>query len=539
MHADSTNSAYVFRGTTPQGYSVRDRTQTYYGLNNDTGNSMGMGYNKDMNTQQRFCPPTNTDSKESFCNQFINYQNQQIMYNRFDTPERHDTGQKEMNINSGSFLPHGEEVVCKKLKGHVENSLTENACVRSSTKSERIPERNAKFFITNNLKATIRFIPEKKTEPIYQSQETILQNEFGDAGLITGTESEHNMAKDEPTHQVCRTNNSKESFDSSNEQECDFINDISAIVESQPDNTSKQAKESPELGPEGTEGIAELGPEDTEGIAELGPEDTEGIAELGPEDTEGIAELGPEDTEGIAELGPEDTEGIAELGPEDTEGIAKLGLEDTEGIANLGPEDTEGKAKLGPGDSEGISKLGPGDTEGIAKLGPGDTEGIAKLAFPSVSSGPSTDTTGSSKKKQRKRKKISDNSINNSSDPSEKKVDSKEVEEGERIHKWVEQTCQVCEKSYKRKEHLLRHMQTSHSELRPFVCKVCAHTFSRKDRLLRHEKIHSGVPEYKCNACEKCFVRRDSLTKHLLVHINVKDTVSPSKRARSNKGAQD
>ena len=509
MHADSTNSAYVFRGTTPQGYSVRDRTHTYYGLN-DRGNSMGLGYNNDMNTQQRFCQPTNSglgyNSEESFCNRFINNQNQQIMYNRFDTPERHDTGQKEMNINSGSFLPHGEEVVCKKLKGHVENSSTENACVRSSTRSERTPERNAKFFITNNLKATIRFMPEKKTEVIHQSQETILQNEFGDTGLITGTDGERYIAKDEPTRQVCRTNNSKESFDSSDKQECDFINDISAIVESQPNNTSKQAKESPELGPEDTEGIAELGPGDTEGKVELGPGDTEGIADLGPEDTEGIAKLGPEDTEGIAEVGPEDTEEIAELGPEDSEGIAKLGLE---------------------------------DSEGIAKLGPGDTEGIAKLAIPSVSSGPGTDTTGSSKKKQRKRKKISDDSINNSFDPSEKKFDSKEFKEGEHIPKWVEQTCQVCEKSYKRKEHLLRHMQTSHSELRPFVCKVCAHTFSRKDRLLRHEKIHSGVPEYKCQACDKCFVRRDSLTKHLLVHINVKDTVSPSKRARSNKVAQD
>ena len=526
MHADSTNSAYVFRGTAPQGYSVRDRTQTYYGLN-DTGNSMGLGYNNDMNTQQRFCPTTNTglgyNSEESFCNRFINHQNQQIIYNRFDTPERHDTGQKEMNINSGSFLPHEEEVVCKKLKGHVENNSTENACVRSSTKSERTPERNAKFFITNNLKATIRFMPEKKTELIHQSKETILQNEFVDTGLITGTELERNIhvAKDEPTHQVCRTNNSKGSFDSSDKQECDFINDISAIVESQPDNTSKQAKESPELGPEDTEGIAKLGPGDTEEIAELGLEDTEGIAKIGPEDTEGIAKLGPGDTEGISKLGPGDSEGVAELGPEDTEEIAELGPGDTEGVAEFGPEDTEGVAELGPGDTEGIAKLGPEDT------------------IPSVSSGPNTDTTGSSKKKQRKRKKISDNSINNSSDPSEKKVDLKEVEEGERIHKWVEQTCQVCEKSYKRKEHLLRHMQTSHSELRPFVCKVCAHTFSRKDRLLRHEKIHSGVPEYKCNACEKCFVRRDSLTKHLLVHINVKDTVSPSKRARSNKVSQD
>lgn len=75
--------------------------------------------------------------------------------------------------------------------------------------------------------------------------------------------------------------------------------------------------------------------------------------------------------------------------------------------------------------------------------------------------------------------------------------------------------CQNCNKIYKRRDHLARHMQTAHSELRPFLCRVCSHTFSRKDRLTRHEKIHSGAPQFSCNSCEKHFFRRDSLTKHL------------------------
>lgn len=75
--------------------------------------------------------------------------------------------------------------------------------------------------------------------------------------------------------------------------------------------------------------------------------------------------------------------------------------------------------------------------------------------------------------------------------------------------------CKNCNKIYKRRDHLARHMQTAHSELRPFLCRVCSHTFSRKDRLIRHEKIHSGAPQFSCNPCKKHFFRRDSLTKHL------------------------
>ena len=89
-------------------------------------------------------------------------------------------------------------------------------------------------------------------------------------------------------------------------------------------------------------------------------------------------------------------------------------------------------------------------------------------------------------------------------------------------------TCDVCSKSYGRKDHLMRHMRTTHSELRPFVCRVCAQTFSRKDRLLRHEKIHSGVPQFSCDLCDKCFIRRDSLKKHSRTHCKKAKDITDS-----------
>lgn len=76
--------------------------------------------------------------------------------------------------------------------------------------------------------------------------------------------------------------------------------------------------------------------------------------------------------------------------------------------------------------------------------------------------------------------------------------------------------CENCSKCFKRKDHLLRHMQTAHSDLRPFVCRVCCLAFSRKDRLTRHERVHSGAPQFSCMICDKKFFRKDSLGKHLL-----------------------
>ncbi|KAJ9149311.1 Zinc finger C2H2-type protein [Pleurostoma richardsiae] len=47
--------------------------------------------------------------------------------------------------------------------------------------------------------------------------------------------------------------------------------------------------------------------------------------------------------------------------------------------------------------------------------------------------------------------------------------------------------CDICQKSFKRSEHLLRHTR-AHLQQRPFQCRFCASKFARKDLLVRHEK---------------------------------------------------
>lgn len=42
-----------------------------------------------------------------------------------------------------------------------------------------------------------------------------------------------------------------------------------------------------------------------------------------------------------------------------------------------------------------------------------------------------------------------------------------------------------CDRSFTRKEHLKRHLQT-HTNNRPFACQVCTKSFSRKDNLSAH-----------------------------------------------------
>lgn len=78
-------------------------------------------------------------------------------------------------------------------------------------------------------------------------------------------------------------------------------------------------------------------------------------------------------------------------------------------------------------------------------------------------------------------------------------------------------TCQVCSKTFKRREHLYQHSKL-HSGLRPFSCVHCPKTFSRKEHLMRHLTSHSGAKDFGCDICNKRFSRPDNLKKHKRTH---------------------
>lgn len=99
-------------------------------------------------------------------------------------------------------------------------------------------------------------------------------------------------------------------------------------------------------------------------------------------------------------------------------------------------------------------------------------------------------------------------------------------------------TCEVCEKVFKRKEHLAQHMKLHLglryvllinsvfncevqnlnliNLLRPFKCEEvnCNKAFSRKEHLMRHVISHTGKKMFSCEFCHKLFSRKDNLNKH-------------------------
>ncbi|CAG9761833.1 unnamed protein product [Ceutorhynchus assimilis] len=78
-------------------------------------------------------------------------------------------------------------------------------------------------------------------------------------------------------------------------------------------------------------------------------------------------------------------------------------------------------------------------------------------------------------------------------------------------------TCEVCSKTFKRREHLYQHVKL-HTGFRPYQCTDCKKTFVRKEHLLRHMVLHSGERNFSCDICSKSFSRHDNLLKHIRTH---------------------
>lgn len=54
---------------------------------------------------------------------------------------------------------------------------------------------------------------------------------------------------------------------------------------------------------------------------------------------------------------------------------------------------------------------------------------------------------------------------------------------------------------------------------RPFVCEICQDTFVRSEHRLRHHRsIHTKEKPFKCDICQKAFSRADNCRDHRAVH---------------------
>lgn len=53
--------------------------------------------------------------------------------------------------------------------------------------------------------------------------------------------------------------------------------------------------------------------------------------------------------------------------------------------------------------------------------------------------------------------------------------------------------CDLCERRFKRQEHLKRHVSSLHMGERPYQCNICLKSFSRSDNLSQHKRTHSNA----------------------------------------------
>ncbi|CAH1111530.1 unnamed protein product [Psylliodes chrysocephalus] len=77
--------------------------------------------------------------------------------------------------------------------------------------------------------------------------------------------------------------------------------------------------------------------------------------------------------------------------------------------------------------------------------------------------------------------------------------------------------CQLCSKTYRRKQELKKHMR-NHTGERPYECHICQKRFTLKPVLQVHMKVHSGEKPYSCDVCFNKFSQKKNLSDHMRSH---------------------
>ena len=81
------------------------------------------------------------------------------------------------------------------------------------------------------------------------------------------------------------------------------------------------------------------------------------------------------------------------------------------------------------------------------------------------------------------------------------------------VHDGIKSVCLICDKSFTLKNALSRHIKTVHEGLK-FECKVCIKTFSQSGHLKIHQSVVHEGKKYECKTCKKAFSQGGNLKMH-------------------------
>merc|ERR1711953_45526 len=74
--------------------------------------------------------------------------------------------------------------------------------------------------------------------------------------------------------------------------------------------------------------------------------------------------------------------------------------------------------------------------------------------------------------------------------------------------------CQLCHKTFSDSTRLKNHLKTTHTGIKPWTCHLCQKSFSELRSLKEHKLIHDPQRQHQCQICDKQFVQKN----HLLYH---------------------
>ena len=89
-----------------------------------------------------------------------------------------------------------------------------------------------------------------------------------------------------------------------------------------------------------------------------------------------------------------------------------------------------------------------------------------------------------------------------------------------RIHTGETVDCPRCNKKFKDKSTLNKHISDVHEQKKPYSCDKCDKTFKRKAHLTEHGVIHSADYKFSCNICGKPFGYKNAMQRHKLIHTD-------------------